>query len=74
MATGDLPAIPQECLTAGGVGLIYEMEEYNAPRACTTCAVDSDYYVFMRGVISAFICAEHFREAPVKPADEIEKT
>lgn len=68
---GDLPTIPREALTADGDGLVYELADYNAPRPCTTCQEGSDYYVYYPGLLSVFLCAQHFREAPTKPAEEL---
>lgn len=70
----DLPIIPEECVLSDGDGIVYEMGEYSAPRPCTTCGVDGDFYVFMEGFISKFLCAKHFREAPRKPSEEIDQT
>lgn len=68
---GDLLTIPRECIESDGDGIIIELGEYNAPRACKVCGEDGDFYLYCEGVIATGICAEHFREAPVKPASEI---
>lgn len=62
--TESLPTIPISCIEAGPTGLVYEFRENNAPRSCTECNEQADYYVFLAGHISESFCREHFKEAP----------
>lgn len=37
--------------------LVKHLNEYNAPRRCTVCGDDADFYVFIDGETSEFYCS-----------------
>ncbi len=57
-----------------------ELSDYNAPKSCTVCGDDADYYVFITDEearsalppdadvegwpVNAMLCRQHFRDAP----------
>lgn len=59
-------SIVTERLERTGVDLVLQLSENNAPRRCSMCELDTEFYVYTDSVVSMYICGDHLGKAVKK--------
>ena len=55
-----------ERLERTGVDLVLRLSENNAPRRCSMCNLDAEFYVYTDNVVSMYVCGDHLNKAVKK--------
>ena len=46
-----------------GVDLVLRLSENNAPRRCSMCELDAEFYVYTDSVMAIYVCGDYLDEA-----------